>query len=79
MTNGKATIRRAGRPRCATYLFASAVSAAKVVKWNCVFRVRDSGGIAPGGYLLRIFVLVGDLNTVQASLRALHREFAAGK
>ena len=35
-------------------------SAEKVVKWNCVFRVHDEAGIAPGA----------------DSLRALHREFA---
>jgi hypothetical protein len=51
-------------------------SAEKVVKWNCVFRVRDNGGIAPGGYPFRMFVIVGDLDTVRDSLRALHREFA---
>ncbi len=51
-------------------------SAEKVVKWNCVFRVRDDAGIAPGEYPFRMFVLVGDLATVADSLRALHREFA---
>ena len=51
--------------------------AEKVVKWNCVFRVRDAGGIAPGEYSFRMFVIVGDLNTVRDSMRALYREFAA--
>ena len=51
-------------------------SAEKVVKWNCVFRVRDADGIPPGDYPFRMFVLVGDLATVTDSLRALHREFA---
>lgn len=51
--------------------------AEKVVKWNCVFRVRDSGGIAPGGYPFRMFVLVGDLETVRDALQRLHREFAS--
>lgn len=50
--------------------------AEKVVKWNCVFRVRNADGIAPGEYSFRMFVIVGDLNTVRDSLRALHREFA---
>ena len=45
----------------------------KVVKWNCVFRVTDKQGIAPGEYPFRMFVIVGDLNTVRDSLRALHR------
>ena len=44
--------------------------AAKVVKWNCVYRVRDPRGIAPGGYAFRMFVIVGDVATV--------RERAAG-
>ena len=47
--------------------------AEKVVKWNCVFRVTDKNGIAPGEYAYRMFVIVGDLNTVRDSLRALHR------
>ena len=50
-------------------------SAEKVVKWNCVFRVRDEAGIAPGEYPFRTFAIVGDLATVADSLRALHREF----
>lgn len=50
--------------------------AEKVVKWNCVFRLRDeTNGIAPGDYSFRNFLVVGDLATVQASLTALHREF----
>lgn len=46
--------------------------AEKVVKWNCVFRVTDKNGIAPGEYAYRMFVIVGELNTVRDSLRALH-------
>ena len=45
--------------------------AEKVVKWNCVFRVTDRNGIAPGEYAYRMFVIVGDTNTVRDSLRAL--------
>ena len=51
-------------------------AAEKVVKWNCVFRVRDESGIAPGEYPFRMFVIVGDLATVSHSLHTLHREFA---
>ena len=51
--------------------------AEKVVKWNCVFRVQDKDGVAAGAYPFRLFVVVGDLNTVRDSLRALHREFEA--
>jgi hypothetical protein len=49
--------------------------AAKVVKWNCVFRVRDPSGIAPGEYPFRMFVIVGEIKMVQDSLAVLHREF----
>lgn len=49
---------------------------AKVVKWNCVFRLRDAtNSIAPGDYSFRNFVIVGDLATVNGALIELHREF----
>jgi hypothetical protein len=48
----------------------------RVVKWNCVFRIRDPEGIEPGEYAFRTFVVVGDLASVTQSLRALHRKFA---
>ena len=54
-------------------------SAEKVVKWNCVFRVSDKNGIAPGEYSFRNFIIVGDLATVRDSLRTLHRELAKEK
>ncbi len=44
----------------------------KVVKWNCVFRLTNDRGITPGEYSFRMFVIVGDLETVKLSLRALH-------
>jgi hypothetical protein len=47
--------------------------AEKVVKWNCVFRLSDQEGILPGDYLFRMFVLVGDLATVRASMGELHK------
>lgn len=47
--------------------------AEKVVKWNCVFRVTDKDGIAPGEYPFRMFVVVGDLATVRNSLRELQQ------
>ncbi|KAB2639469.1 MAG: hypothetical protein DVB25_05605 [Verrucomicrobia bacterium] len=46
-------------------------SAENVVKWNCVFRLTDKHGIAPGEYAFRMFVIVGNLETVRAALRAL--------
>ena len=50
-------------------------AAQKVVKWNCVFRVRNTKGVEPGDYSFRAFIVVGDLATVTQSLRALHRKF----
>lgn len=46
----------------------------RVVKWNCVFRLHDSAGIPAGTYPFRMHVVVGDLETVRASLLALQRE-----
>lgn len=43
----------------------------KVVKWNCVFRARDEGGIKPGEHAFRLFVVVGSLDDVRESLAAL--------
>jgi len=51
--------------------------AEKVVKWNCVFRLRDAAGITPGDYSFRMFVLVGTESDVRDGLRALDRKFAA--
>ncbi len=42
-----------------------------VVKWNCVFRERDKGGIAPGERRYPMYVVVGDLKSVQSSLMQL--------
>jgi hypothetical protein len=46
-------------------------AAEKVVKWNCVFRVRQPEGISPGDYLFRVFVAVGTLEEVSESLATL--------
>ena len=46
---------------------------AKVVKWNCVFRMCQKDGIPPGDYAFHMFVLVGDLEMVLTSMRALQR------
>jgi hypothetical protein len=51
----------------------------KVVKWNCVFRVINPQGVAPGDYTFRMFVAVGDRATVCDSLRALYQEFKDAK
>jgi len=42
--------------------------AEKVVKWNCVFRVRDPAGIKAGDYSYRMFVAVGTLDDVRGAL-----------
>ncbi|MEZ6122471.1 MAG: hypothetical protein R3C49_04760 [Planctomycetaceae bacterium] len=39
-------------------------SAARVVKWNCVFRIRNSDGVPAGDYPFRNFVAVGSLEDV---------------
>jgi hypothetical protein len=49
---------------------------AKVVKWNCVFRIRDEKRIAADDYRFRMFVAVGTLEDVHQSLIALAQEFA---
>ena len=46
----------------------------KVTKWNCVFRFRDSNGIAPGEYSFRNFVIVGTKDDVLTCLNQLHAE-----
>lgn len=45
--------------------------AEKVVKWNCVFRVRSPNEIEPGAYHYRLFVAVGSLQDVQQVLSML--------
>jgi hypothetical protein len=47
-------------------------AAAKVVKWNCVFRIRDAAKVKPGNYRYRMFVIVGTRNDVRQSLVSLH-------
>jgi hypothetical protein len=51
--------------------------AEKVVKWNCVFRVRHDRGIVDGPYRFRMFVAVGTAEDVRRSLATLAAEFAA--
>jgi hypothetical protein len=49
--------------------------AEKVVKWNCVFRLRDAKGIAAGDYRFRNFVAVGALEDVRTTMSELAQEF----
>lgn len=51
--------------------------AEKVVKWNCVLRLRSAKGISAGDHRFRLFVAIGTLGDVRASLGALSQEFAS--
>lgn len=57
----------AAGPRYGRWRFAGP----RVTKWNCVFRVRDPAGVAPGPYRFQLFVPVGSLEDVRVALRAL--------
>jgi hypothetical protein len=37
--------------------------------------VREAKGVASGDYTYHLFVVVGSLEDVEATLRALHKEF----
>jgi hypothetical protein len=43
----------------------------KVVKWNCVFRVRNQSKIVAGDYQFSMFVVVGSLSQVQSTLNEI--------
>lgn len=47
--------------------------AAKVTKWNCVYRVTNPAGLPPTGYDYHMFVMVGTLDDVRATLDAVSR------
>lgn len=49
----------------------------KVVKWNCVFRVRAPLGISAGDYSLSMFVAVGSLADVRETLATQARRHMA--
>ncbi|WP_298867261.1 hypothetical protein [uncultured Gimesia sp.] len=49
-------------------------NAAKVVKWNCAFRVRNKQEIKPGKYSFRMFVAVGTREDVRRALASLVKE-----
>jgi hypothetical protein len=48
----------------------------KVVKWNCVFRLRSPGGIKPGDYGDQLYVVLGTREDCRRTLAALTQEFA---
>lgn len=49
----------------------------KVVKWNCVFRVRQPEPIPAGDHAFRLFVVIGTREDCRRTLVALDREFPA--
>ena len=51
-------------------------AAEKVVKWNCVFRAKNPGGVPGGEFQFRCFLVVGTTDDCAATLAALHKEFA---
>ena len=48
----------------------------KVVKWNCVFRLRSPAGIKPGDYGYQLYVVIGTREDCRRTLAALTEEFA---
>jgi hypothetical protein len=50
--------------------------AEKVVKWNCVFRVRDERAVKAGEYRFQTFVIVGTRDDCEKTLTKLHEAFA---
>lgn len=50
--------------------------AEKVVKWNCVFRLKQDGPIEPGDRSFQMYVVIGTREDCRRTLAALTREFA---
>lgn len=48
----------------------------KVVKWNCVFRLRQAEPIAPGEHGFQLYVVLGTREDCRRTLAALTAEFA---
>ena len=51
----------------------------KVVKWNCVYRERDTARLKPGDLNFRMYVALGSLDDVKTSMEALFKEFEPGR
>jgi len=47
----------------------------KVVKWNCVFRLRQPEPIEPGDYSFQLYVVIGTREDCRRTLAALTQEF----
>ncbi len=50
--------------------------AARVVKWNCVFRYRSQTQLPSRDYPFQCFVVIGSLESVTTSLARLHAQFS---
>jgi len=50
-------------------------AAERVVKWNCVFRIRDPRGVPTGKHTFRMFVAVGTEEDVRSTLAGLAKAF----
>ena len=48
----------------------------QVVKWNCVFRLRQAEPIKPGDYSFQCYVVIGTREDCRRTLAALTQEFA---
>ncbi|NBN94261.1 MAG: hypothetical protein EBV31_01305 [Verrucomicrobia bacterium] len=48
----------------------------KVVKWNCVFRLRQTEPIKPGDHSFQLYVVIGTREDCRRTLAALAQEFA---
>jgi hypothetical protein len=47
----------------------------KVVKWNCVFRVRQPEPIKPGDHSFQLYVVIGTREDCRRTLATLTQEF----
>jgi hypothetical protein len=64
----------AGQPRVGYGRFA--FDREKVVKWNCVFRLRQPEPMKPGDYSFQLYVVIGSREDCRRTLADLSREFA---
>ena len=53
--------------------------AAKVTKWNSVFRIRNNDGVPAGDYYFDNYVVIGNLTVVMRTILELEEYFNAGK
>lgn len=51
----------------------------KVVKWNCVFRIRQLKPIRTGDHVFKCYVIVGSLKNVTSTVDQLQRRFGRAK